>query len=243
MVRGIFSGIERPPLWGTVLLSVVTAAFAVLLVVATTRESPEEAALPPQAPLPEPTIATVPVAVFIGDSYTYGDDGDDAGGYVAETAQAMGWQAVNLGQSSTGYTNPGYTAGTDVFAGRVDDVAAADPDVVVVQGSTNDGSAGQGSVEAAAADLYSALRAAVPDAQIIVVGPTAAPAATEEQVKQVRTELISATAAAGLPFIDPVAEAWLTDDQYRDGLHPTVEAYGIYSERLAADLRSAVSLG
>ena len=97
-------------------------------------------------------------AVFVGDSYTVGLGGDGTS-YVEPTAAAMRWTAVNLGASGTGYLSAA-TAGP--YRERLDGVLAADPDVVVVQGSTNDLSRPPAEVGAAAAQLYAELTAIVP---------------------------------------------------------------------------------
>nr|WP_275585576.1 SGNH/GDSL hydrolase family protein [Blastococcus saxobsidens] len=176
----------------------------------------------------------------MGDSYTVGLGGE---GYVERTARALGWSGVAEGQSGTGYVNPSGVAGQQAYGERVDDVAAHRPDVVVVQGSTNDAGAAPPEVSAAAAQLYADLAEALPAASVVVVGPVAPPGIPVEEVRAVRDAVARAAEGAGLPFVDPVAEDWLRrpDGLFtEDGIHPNQAGYDEMAERLAAALRELV---
>ncbi|WP_175483842.1 SGNH/GDSL hydrolase family protein [Modestobacter sp. DSM 44400] len=185
-----------------------------------------------------PDAAAVLRVAFLGDSYTVGV-GSSIAGYVAAVADGMGWKAVNDGQSGTGYLNPGPGAGTSVFAGRVPAVAAEVPDVVVVQGSTNDVGQDPNAVGQAADHLYGALAAALPRSRIVVVGPLAAPSVDPAGVLSIRDALAAAAARAGLSFVDPIAAAWLQppDGLYAsDKLHPNDAGYAQIAARLVRAL-------
>ncbi|CCH90113.1 conserved protein of unknown function; putative Esterase domain [Modestobacter italicus] len=173
--------------------------------------------------------------VFLGDSYTVGVGGT---GYVARTAAELGWVAYAQGESGTGYRNPSTTPGQTVFGDRIAGVVAADPDVVVVQGSTNDVGERPRLVQAAATDLYAALHTALPAARLVVLGPLSPPDVDAGAVLALRDALAAAASAAGLPYIDPVAGGWLTppDGLFADGLHPNDAGYAQLSDDLAAAL-------
>jgi lysophospholipase L1-like esterase len=195
---------------------------------------------PTPAPSPEPTLEpspepSPPVAVFLGDSYTVGEGGR---GYVQDTAARMGWTALPVGESGTGYVDPSTTPGQSPFGQRVAALAGLDADVVVVQGSTNDVDESPDAVAAAARALYADLARTVPDARLVVLGPLAPPDLPADAVARLRDVLAAAAAAAGLPFVDPVAGGWLTpgDGLFADGLHPNDAGYS----RMAADLAAAL---
>ncbi|MEX5718170.1 SGNH/GDSL hydrolase family protein [Geodermatophilus maliterrae] len=205
----------------------------------------------PTTPSAAPTTTTAPTtpptttaggvrAVFLGDSYTVGV-GSDGPTYAAQVADRLGWTQVEAAQSGTGYVADGGGRGNAPFGDRVDDVAAADPDVVVVQGSTNDVGADPAAVAAAAAHLYGDLAAAVPDADVVVLGPLAPPEVPRPGVEAVRDALATAAGQAGLRFVDPVAGGWLEPPEglYADGLHPDDEGYARLADELVEELRAA----
>ena len=178
-----------------------------------------------------------PRAVFLGDSYTAASD--DGGGYVPDTAEGMGWTPVLEAVGGTGYlaTAPG----SGPFGTRVDEVVADEPDVVVVQGSTNDVGHPVADVRAAARELYATLGSELPGAEVVVVGPLDPPGVDRTRVDEIRTVLAEEAAAAGLSFIDPVAGEWLDtgDELYADPVHPNEAGYGEFATELVAALRAA----
>ena len=179
-------------------------------------------------------------AVFLGDSYTVGV-GATAPTYAQQVADRMGWVRIDAAQSGTGYVADGGGGDRAPFGDRVDDVAAADPDVVVVQGSVNDVGADPGDVGAAAGALYAELTVAVPGARVVVLGPPDAPGVPRDAVEAVRDALAGAADEAGLTFADPITGGWLAppEDVYADGLHPDDEGHAALADGLVAALRDA----
>lgn len=185
------------------------------------RANAEAASFTP-APLETPASDAAPAvsAAILGDSFT-----EAADGYAAQLANLMGWDAEIMGQGGTGYVNPGHAEENEsAFPDRVPAIVELAPQVVVVQGSTNDGD-GSGLREAADS-VYSQLKAGLPESQIVAVGPVGAPAIPREKVDTARSTLAEAAAAHGIPFIDPVEEGWLADPAlFADGVHPTPEGH------------------
>lgn len=199
------------------------------------------------APEPSPPVSGAPAlptapdsirAVILGDSYTVGVGASE--GYVSDLALLMGWDITGAGEAGTGYVNSSDVPGRARYAERLPVVVEAAPDIVLVQGSTNDGGVPPEELRAAAGELYRALHASLPDARIVVVGPLRPPTADPGQVDMVRSVLASAAAQAGLPFIDPVAQGWLSpgDGLFADGLHPDDAGYDQLALRLAGDLHA-----
>lgn len=164
------------------------------------------------APAPAPVTAA-----FIGDSYTAGTGASDpAHSWAGLFAAARGWDAANLARGGTGYlTSPtGAKAreacGEDVcpnYAAEIHDAAQARPDVVVVAGGRNDGSAVTPALRDAVTGFYQALRAALPNARIVAISPIWAadtpqpdPAEYKALVRQAATAVGGEYVELGEPF-------------------------------------------
>lgn len=193
----------------------------------------------PSAPVETTEPVAPPRALFFGDSYTVGFGATSGTGYVGTTATAMGWTPVLNAQSGTGYLNPSTTPGQTSYFGRLAQVQPSDPDIVLVQGSTNDVGQPPAAVEVAAAEFYRGLRAAVPDAQVVVLGPLGPPGIDPVLIAGIRDALYRAATAAGVPYIDPIAEGWLASPTlFVDTVHPSDAGYAELSADLVRDLRA-----
>ena len=182
-------------------------------------------------PASKPTTKPV-VAAFLGDSFTAGVGASQGGGYADLLVRNMNWQAKMFAQGGTGYTNPGQPAEKETaFPERVPAVVAAAPNVVIVQGGINDGSP-QATAEAAE-ETFTALRAGLPQAKIIAVGPVVAPKFPASKVEPIRDVIAAAAAKHGVTFVDPIAEGWLANEQlFFDGVHPTQEGHAIIATKI-----------
>lgn len=161
----------------------------------------------------EPAPFTV---ALTGDSYT--DSGIQP--YYSGPAQTLrhftGWNVIPLGQGSTGYTNDGHSSGNtskQVYGGtaRVAALKASNPDVVLVVGSVNDGSATPAQVKSAALAYYADLA----PISVVVVGVEPLYNAGDPTFAvwdAINTALREAASEAPnvIGFIDWRAEDWLT---------------------------------
>lgn len=221
---------------------------------------------PPPAPDPPPATTTAtpadasagggtpaedvdgPRLAFLGDSLTVGVGAPPELGYAWQTAERLGWPiALVDGVSGSGFLAPG---GGEPMPDRVPAVVAARPDVVVVAGGTNDVFWGfpPREVERAAAGLLADLRAGLPDARVVVLGPL--PTSFEEvrQPNPTREAVRAAAQAAGVEYLDAgelVAAAVTQEAQWDayisdDGLHPNEVGYGVMADAIAAELAALV---
>lgn len=132
--------------------------------------------LPPSAK-PQPAK---PIAVFIGDSYTQGTGASSGNNWVTVAAGSAGLNAVNLGRGGTGYLTVAGVEGCGMekcpsYPEMVSQAAAAKPSVVVVSGGQNDFqqfARDRKRVSDAINKTYAELRAALPAAKIVAVGPS-----------------------------------------------------------------------
>ena len=131
---------------------------------------------------PDGAQSTLPTAVFLGDSYTHGTGASTpALRWSSLVANAKGWTEADAGLGGTGYATTSSVNGCGkdycpTYVERVGEIVASSPSVVVVSGGQNDGtllSSDPETVKAAVDATYSTLRAGLPDAEIVAVGPSA----------------------------------------------------------------------
>jgi acyl-CoA thioesterase-1 len=238
------SGLERPPAWAIIGMVCGVVLIAVLAPLSWGRGklSPAElerieARIAAEEAERSAELEAMRVrAAFLGDSYTVGVGDDERGGYVRPVAERLEWEPLAFGQAGTGYVNPGATEpGSAPYLDRVPAVIAAAPEVVIVQGSTNDARRPE-DIRAAALAVFTALRDGLPEARIIAVGPVLPPIESPDDVRRVTDAVAAAAATAGVPFMDPVAEGWLPFGNVAlydgDLLHPSPAGYDEFAARL-----------
>lgn len=202
-----------------VAVSVLIVAFSGILgwQIGSRSESPQ-AVPPPTRFIPD----SVPVVAFLGDSYSKGIGASTNGKrWTTLVSAAMGWSELNLAEGGSGYTTSYLGQKTD-YAIKLDVIAAAQPDIVVVSGGRNDYEAGTAGVTGAVAvSLFEAVKAAAPNTKVIVTSPiwdsTEPPADFATLIDGVK----AATAKAEARYLDigePLADH--PDMMDPDGLHP-----------------------
>lgn len=160
-----------------------------------------------------------PKIMWLGDSWTEGKIGTGyATSYLSGIAQMatslLGWGVPYMaGQGGTGYVNDGGGGSLAPFgdSNRVSRVAAVNPDVLMIMGSTNDNSSSAATIQANAYALYSTLQAQLPQTKILVVGPQSRGVNNDVANSYTNCAAVKAAAqAAGLPFLDMLNEGWIT---------------------------------
>jgi lysophospholipase L1-like esterase len=189
-----------------------------------------------------------PSIAFFGDSLTEGIGAPSGRGYAWQTAELLDWPvAVVDGVSGSGFLAPGRGR---PMPERVAAVVASDPDVVVVAGGTNDAFQGYdaAAIQAAATDVLTGLRAGLPDATIVVLGPFTSALVSGVPDGAAVDAVRAAATAADLDFIpasdivgdaldDPLAASRLLS---ADGLHPNEDGYAVMADELAERLPALV---
>lgn len=165
---------------------------------------------------------SVPVVAFLGDSYSQGIGASTSGSrWTTLVSASMGWSELNLAEGGSGYTTTYLGQKTD-YAIKLDVIAAAQPDIVVVSGGRNDYEAGTSSVTGAvAASLFAAIRSVAQNAELVVTRPiwdsTRPPAEFATLVDGVQ----GAASNAGARYLD-ISEPLIDRPEMidPDGLHP-----------------------
>lgn len=165
--------------------------------------------------VPAYTAATRPIrATIIGDSYS-GATGAASGwtGFALTLREKFHWDVWVAASGGTGYLKPNPASGEPKFRDRINtDVIPYNPDVVIIAGGTNDGTYAISDIQTEAGLLYDALRAALPNALLIAVGPFHPTTPVSQDKLNVRTAVMAACASRNVPFIDPLApgKEWMT---------------------------------
>ncbi len=183
---------------------------------------------------PSPTTGA-PVLYVLGDSYATGFTHGEDNAYPEVIEDRTCWDVEVDGEDGTGYVNPGSSrAGQSTYLERVPRAVTSHPRIVLIQGSDNDIRYPSDQITRAAERTYDSVRATLPDARLVAVGPVQVPAVPLSQLERVRDALVQATSAKGVQFIDPVALHWLSDPRLfePDGAHPTLRGH----RQLASDI-------
>lgn len=201
-----------------------------------------------------------PRVVLVGDSQVQGAGGAwYCHGYAVQMARLLGWSDIwNLGVGTTGLiqTGSGGFADAGNYGSRLtDDVIAANPDVLYLQGTINDQNETGAAITAAAIDYVEEFRDSCPDALVIVTGPVF-PATPTAAHLAVGTAMQSAASTLGVPYVDHLVPAVIkgtgnvgspagdgSADVYRnaDNIHPST--VGHTATAVTAAMRAAQAIG
>lgn len=219
------------PTWGWLAIAVGVVGVSAIIIAAAARPAPSSSI---DVAAPVPTVKPLAQKIaFLGDSYTDGAGAESKDqGYTtfALTGGLSCLVSAVFGEAGTGYANAG-SQGGEPFTERVDQVIEARPDIVVVQGSTNDHN--PQTTQAAANTVFSELRKGLPKATIIALGPVDTPRNTDEAV--ISAAIKRAADANNVRFISPMT--WVSDrDFLSDGAHVGPAGH----QKLGAALRAAL---
>ena len=198
-----------------------------------------------------PAAARAPFdAAFLGDSYTFGVGATQpSDGYAYLVARAEHWTARIVGLPGSGYVRVAIRDHKNIAAGLAA-VIAAQPRVVIVASGHNDAMPHVPYTQTQAAALrdLGALRAALPQATIVVLGPIWLNGYPDRKALYVNHAIhLAQQRVPGTLWIDPIAQHWFTgswvkrtgDDRnminYAAG-HPNNRGYRHIATLLEADL-------
>ncbi len=190
---------------------------------------------------PEPLeLPEEPTVLIFGDSWTYGSAAaTPEAGYAYVVADLAGWATIVDGVRGSGYLKPGID-GPD-FGTRIAALdPAADPDLVIIQGSINDRRLPAAGYADAVNAAWDQLAAVYPAARVVVLGPAPQVLPVERTTARIDSDLTDLAAERGWWYISPLREGWITQDNYyavidtgvgRD--HPSTAGHRYLAGRLA----------
>lgn len=197
-----------------------------------------------------------PVVMFLGDSYTVGERGaQPETTYAPAAARLLGWQVIAGGRAGTGFVAGGTprlsgTRAKDAF-GELFEAQLGwrpAPDMLVVSGGHNDWHYPTPQVIQAARTLLTRAHQRWPGTSMLLIGPLWGSDTPPPGALAVRDGLKALAAELRIPFIDPIAEHWITGNRHTgtgnapafikpDGVHPTVDGHRYIATKLADDIR------
>jgi lysophospholipase L1-like esterase len=192
--------------------------------------------------------AKAPVVMILGDSYTAGlPNVAPEQTFAADTARRLKWQLIIAGHYGSGFVTPGRTGKT--FAALFSEQLGwrPAPDMIVVSGGHNDWPRSYDQVKGAARQLLTAIKSRWPASRLVLMGPLWGSDPPPRGL-QVRDALQEVAGELHVPFIDPLAEQWITGDIHsgignapayirRDGTHPNPAGNRYFADRFVTDLR------
>ncbi|MBN9176135.1 MAG: SGNH/GDSL hydrolase family protein [Microbacterium sp.] len=201
-------------------------------------------------PTPTPTPTAAPLvlpppgstAMFVGDSWTFGQSVDDTEGYVPIVADAFGWVAANYGEQGTGYTQNRGDGGT-LYPDRIPLLPIEPPSIIILQGGLNDEGSGSVEVREAAKRTIDGLNEKYPGVPIVVIGPSTAVIPVTPSNANVSSGIrAAAQAKTDVYFISPQDESWFNAQNISTVIgadnHPSADGYRVFAERLITDLNT-----
>lgn len=234
------------PVWaiaaGVALIGVLFAVPAVVSATAT----PSAPYVRPSDAFEDPAPTSEAVrAVFVGDSYTYGTGASsESTRWTTLAAEQAGWVEVNLGRGGTGYVTTSDVNGCGLaycpnYQEMVSEVVAENPDVVVVAGGQNDFDewmADPEAVTAAVAATLTGIRDGLPDARIIVVGPST-PGNVTDLVTGFAASVEEQAGLVGATFVSLTNPPVLVPEMVgSDGAHVNDSGHQAIADRVVAGL-------
>ncbi len=196
------------------------------------------------------TIAPVPLllpehptVLVFGDSWTYGSAATEPTlGYAYVLADLIDGETIVNGVRGSGYLKPGLDG--PAFGERI---AALDPtltpDLIIMQGSINDRAQGEAGYREAVTAAWDAMSAKYPAAAIVILGPAPHELPVGTETARIDTDLGELAAARGWWYISPIAQNWITDQNYLSVIdvevgrrHPSTDGHRYLAEKLAAAL-------
>lgn len=216
-----------------------------LLLLTACGAAPDRVAAPSSSPSPSPSPSTKPVGrlLVIGDSFTQGYAAPGDRGYAQLLAASLGWPAEIDGVGSTGFLWPGPDGRDRTYRARIEARGAAGgpaPTLVVLQGGLNDYRSPRPQLTAAVEAQVGLVRAAWPQARIVLFGPVSA-YQNNPDLRPLSAALALASLNAGVDYVDPVGDGWVTASNspsyfIDDGTHPNGAGHAYLAKRLLAEL-------
>lgn len=186
---------------------------------------------------------TARVLVF-GDSWVYGSAAIVPElGFAYRLGTERGWQVTVDGVRGSGYLKPGIDGPT--YGERISQLAVeASPQLIVIEGSINDRRLYEPELyREAVTAAWDDLAELYPEASVVVLGPAPQVLPVEQTTALIDRDLAALAAERNWWYLSPIAESWITDDNYLTVIdtgtgndHPSTEGHAYLAERVMTAL-------
>lgn len=189
------------------------------------------------------TLPDRPRVLIFGDSWTYGSAASlPTLGYAYVLGQRLDWESTVDGVRGSGYLKPGLDGGT--YGERIAELdPTLDPDLIIVEGSINDRRLPAAGYREAVSAAWDDLAARYPAASVVIMGPAPQVLPVEEATARIDADLAALAAARGWWYVSPIAEEWITPQNYAEVIdttigryHPSTTGHAYLASRLAESL-------
>ncbi len=197
--------------------------------------TPSVSPLPP----PPPVVPAAPLQVLtIGDSIMRGWGLRSEDAWPKLIALTNEWDVTNLGCDDAGFVVVGKPSQcADTLLGVSSSVAALHPDLIIIEGSSNDFGQSNTRLLAATIEALKILRSQFPNADIVGLSTVWSDTPPPQQLTEVNSQMQQAVTAVGGRYVDigqPLGGH--PELLLNDGVHPTSAGQGA----LAAAIRTAI---
>jgi hypothetical protein len=137
-------------------------------------------------------------------------------------------------ENGSGYATPGAGLG-DMFSDQITKVVRKDDRLVVIFGSGGDPAVPPDQLQPAVRQTLDAVRAAAPNAKVVVIGPVSTIPDPSPDLLQTRDAIKTEADATGAVFVDPIAARWFVDRQDLmgpDGHTPTDAGHAYMADQI-----------
>lgn len=195
------------------------------------------------APFPviaAPTAAPPLKVLFIGDSVMKAFGLDITQSWPVLLGQSNGWDVTNLASNGSGYVARGESDNN--FLDVVQNASAQTPDVVVLEGSSNDFGIDNGEISDATSATFAAVQQEFPSAVIIGLSTIWGAEAIPDQLADTNAQVQSAVEAVGGQYLD-IGQPFQGDYSLMqdDDVHPTTAGQVALSNDIDPGLLTAIA--
>lgn len=200
--------------------------------------APSSSSVTPPAP-PDPVVPVAPLQVLtIGDSIMRGWGLTPADAWPKVISLTNGWDVTNLGCDDAGFVVSGKPSQcADTLVGISSSVAALHPDLIIIEGSSNDFGQSNTQLLAATIKALAILRSQFPNADIVGLSTVWSDTAPPSQLADSNSQVQQAVEAVGGRYFD-IGQPLGGHPEFlqNDGVHPTAAGQAA----LAAAIQTAI---
>jgi LmbE family N-acetylglucosaminyl deacetylase len=196
----------------------------------------------PVVPRPKLSLNPGDKAIFLGDSWTFGQHIPDyKQGFAYLTINQLGLDGQVLGYPGSGFLNPN-KRNEGTLEQRIEALPASDVKLLAIQGGTNDRDQDHLALTEAVIKTVKAANRKFPSAQVVLMGPLSPGYPKDPRITIVDQAIYNAAEVLAIQFVDPDTEQWISEvnaPEYMDPAtgHATVAGHVLIADKLTAALQ------